>query len=334
MDCVMLSTHATADAPVLECKGLTVRFDADEAVVCAVNGLDLTVRRGECFGVVGESGSGKSQAFMAVMGLLAENGRAAGSVKLNGREILNAPRKALDKMRGAEMALIFQDPMSSLTPFLRVGEQMRESLVEHMGMSGSNARERVLEALELVRIPAAKRRFNQYPHELSGGMRQRIMIAQAILCKPALLIADEPTTALDVTVQAEILEIFAGLKKHTDTAIVMITHDLGVVASISDRVAVMYAGRVVEEGAADDIFYRAGHPYTRGLLGSMPSLSGDPDADLHVIKGQPPNLARMEPGCQFRSRCTRALDQCATDAPPLLERAPGHRSACHAENAA
>jgi oligopeptide transport system ATP-binding protein len=324
----------TANPPVLETRDLTVRFHADGGVVSAVNGLNLRVGRGECFGVVGESGSGKSQAFMSIMGLLAENGTASGSARLNGREILNAPRKALDTIRGSEMALIFQDPMSSLTPFMRIGEQMRESLIQHQGASAQTARDRVLEVLEMVRIPDAKRRISQYPHELSGGMRQRVMIAQALLCKPSLLIADEPTTALDVTVQAEILNIFAGLKKHTDTAIVIITHDLGVIASIADRAAVMYAGRVVEEGDVQDLFYRSAHPYTAGLLKSIPAIDADPDADMPVIPGQPPNLARLAPGCPFRPRCGQAVDLCITAVPPLRERSSSaHRSACHAEAA-
>lgn len=327
----MHSTPRTDDPPVLECRDLVVRFDGDGGEVCAVNGLNLEVRQGECFGVVGESGSGKSQAFMAVMGLLAENGRATGSVKLNGREILNAPRKTLDAIRGVEMSFIFQDPMSSLTPFLRIGDQMCETLVEHSKISRQAARDRVLEVLEMVRIPAAKRRFGQFPHELSGGMRQRVMIAQALLCKPSLLIADEPTTALDVTVQAEILDIFAGLKKHTNTAIVMVTHDLGVIASICDSVAVMYAGRVVERSSAENVFYDPQHPYTKGLLASIPSITDDPEADAQVISGQPPNLFNLPKGCHFRPRCDSALPICAAELPPLVERKPNQFGACHLE---
>ncbi|WP_409020608.1 ABC transporter ATP-binding protein [Brevundimonas vesicularis] len=318
--------------PVLETHDLTVRFAADGGTVSAVNGLNLRINKGECFGVVGESGSGKSQAFMAIMGLLAENGTATGSVLLNGREILNAPRKTINTIRGSEMALIFQDPMSSLTPFMRIGQQMRESLIQHQGASAEAARDRVLEVLEMVRIPDAKRRINQYPHELSGGMRQRVMIAQALLCKPSLLIADEPTTALDVTVQAEILSIFSGLKKHTDTAIVTITHDLGVIASVCDRAAVMYGGRVAEEGSLNELFYSPRHPYTAGLLRSIPAITADPDADMPVIPGSPPNLARLPAGCAFRPRCGHAISACAETVPSLSVRTgPGHRSACHIE---
>ncbi len=318
--------------PVLETHDLTVRFAADGGTVSAVNGLNLRINKGECFGVVGESGSGKSQAFMAIMGLLAENGTATGSVLLNGREILNAPRKTINTIRGSEMALIFQDPMSSLTPFMRIGQQMRESLIQHQGASAEAARDRVLEVLEMVRIPDAKRRINQYPHELSGGMRQRVMIAQALLCKPSLLIADEPTTALDVTVQAEILSIFSGLKKHTDTAIVMITHDLGVIASVCDRAAVMYGGRVAEEGSLNELFYSPRHPYTAGLLRSIPAITADAEADMPVIPGSPPNLARLPAGCAFRPRCGHAISACAETVPSLSVRTgPGHRSACHIE---
>ncbi len=329
----MRSTPRTDDPPVLECRDLTVRFSGDNGEVRAVNGLNLTVRQGECFGVVGESGSGKSQAFMAVMGLLAENGAASGSVKLNGREILNAPRKTLNTIRGVDMALIFQDPMSSLTPFLRIGDQMCETLIEHSKTSYAQARARVLEVLEMVRIPAAKRRFGQYPHELSGGMRQRVLIAQALLCKPSLLIADEPTTALDVTVQAEILDIFAGLKRHTNTAIVMVTHDLGVIASICDQVAVMYAGRIVETGSAESLFYNPLHPYTQGLLRSIPSITDDPNADAKVIGGQPPNLVNLPAGCHFNPRCDQVMPLCRQNLPELLEKRPQHLSACHLENA-
>jgi oligopeptide transport system ATP-binding protein len=314
---------------VLECRDLKVRFSTADGTVRAVNDLDLSVGQGECLGVVGESGSGKSQAFMAVMGLLAENGIATGSAKLNGREILNAPRHELNKARGSEMAIIFQDPMSSLTPFLRIGDQMIEGLVEHEGLSAADARVRALEVLELVRIPAAKRRFRQYPHELSGGMRQRVMIAQALLCKPSLLIADEPTTALDVTVQAEILEIFSGLMKHTSTSLVLITHDLGVVAGLCDRVAVMYGGRVVEEAGIQDLFDRPVHPYTQGLLRSIPTLDGDPDVELDVIPGQPPTLDRPLQGCEFSSRCKHAMPKCGQWTPELNEYAAEHRAACH-----
>lgn len=314
---------------LLECENLSVRFATLDGDVSVVNNINLTIDEGECFGVVGESGSGKSQTFMAIMALLAENGHATGSVKFKGREILNAPRRLMNELRGDQIAVIFQDPMSSLTPFLRIGDQMCEGLIQHKGMSQAKAKERVLETLEMVRIPAVRRRYQQYPHELSGGMRQRVMIAQALLCKPALLIADEPTTALDVTVQAEVLEIFNGLKEHTDMAIVMITHDLGVIAGLCDKVAVMYSGRIVESGVVDDIFYRPHHPYTAGLLRSIPTLTMDVDQDLAVIPGRPPNMHAVPAGCHFRPRCASAFATCFETLPALKTLAPNHVSACH-----
>ncbi|MBL8644703.1 MAG: ABC transporter ATP-binding protein [Rhodospirillaceae bacterium] len=313
---------------VLVCTDLNVRFRTDYGEIQAVRDFSLTLAKGECVGVVGESGSGKSQTFMAMLGLLADNGRATGSVKLDGQEILNAPRSLLNTVRGSRVGMIFQDPMSSLTPFLKVGEQMCEGLMHHQGLSMSAARARAMEVLELVRIPDAKRRFNQYPHELSGGMKQRVMIGQAIMCKPAVLVADEPTTALDVTVQAQILEILEGLKAHTDTAIVMITHDLGVVAGICDRVQVMYAGRVVEEGPIDDIFHRTRHPYTQGLLRSVPGFELDPTQPLAAIAGQPPAPDALPPGCAFAPRCGYVTPTCATTVPPLAVRPPAQRAAC------
>ncbi|MCC5870702.1 MAG: ABC transporter ATP-binding protein [Gammaproteobacteria bacterium] len=314
--------------PVLECRDLTVQFKTNDGIVAAVSHLNLAIKRGECFGIVGESGSGKTQTSLAIMGLLAENGIASGSVKLNGREILNQSRAVLDSIRGNEMTMIFQDAMSSLTPFMRIGEQMCEGLIRHKGYSESQARARVLEALEMVRIPAAARRYKQYPHEMSGGMCQRVMIAQALLCKPSVLIADEPTTALDVTVQAEILEILAGLKRHTDTSIILITHDLGVVAGICDQVAVMYGGRIIEHGLIEDIFYKSHHPYTAGLLASIPTIKMDPSEDLAAIPGQPPNLLNLPAGCHFSPRCRRRFERCDKSLPELRRIAPDHTSAC------
>jgi oligopeptide transport system ATP-binding protein len=315
---------------VLECRDLNVTFAGSEGPIHAVRNFSLALEKGECVGVVGESGSGKTQSFLAMLGLLADNGRAVGSVRLEGEEILHAPRSVLNRVRGNRVSMIFQDPMSSLTPFLKIGAQMCEGLIHHRGASFAEARARVLEVLELVRIPDAKRRFNQYPHELSGGMRQRVMIGQAILCKPAVLIADEPTTALDVTVQAQILEILAGLKEHTETAIVLVTHDLGVVAGMCDRVVVMYGGRTVEEGTAEDIFYQPRHPYTRGLLASVPTLELDPSQFMTGIDGHPP-MAGVEPsGCSFAPRCGQAMDVCR-ESRPLLNAGGAHVAACHLE---
>ena len=266
---------------VLTVDNLKVSFDTPDGAVEAVKGTSFHIEAGECLGIVGESGSGKSQTFMAAMGLLPSNGRASGSVRLDGHEILNLPVGKLNDVRGADVGMIFQDPLTALTPHLRVGEQMAEVLKVHRGMTGSAARRLCLDWLERVRIPAASRRLRQFPHELSGGMRQRVMIAQAMLCEPRLLIADEPTTALDVTVQAEVLDLIAGLQKEHGTAVALITHDMGVVARMCDRLEVMQYGEVVESGSVGKIFGAADHPYTRRLLDAMPRIdAGDAPAPM------------------------------------------------------
>jgi oligopeptide transport system ATP-binding protein len=312
-------------------EGLNVRFRTDHGEVSAVSDLSFEIGRGECLGIVGESGSGKSQTFLGMLGLLAPNGRASGSATFDGRELVGAPRHALDDLRGNRIAMIFQDALSGLTPTMRIGEQMMEVLAAHRGMGRAEARARALEVLEIVKIPDAARRLRAYPFELSGGMRQRVMIGLAMLCSPELLIADEPTTALDVTVQAQVLKLLLGLKRHAGASIVLITHDLAVVAGLSDRVMIMYAGRAVEAGPVRDIFADPRHPYTRGLLRSVPTLSGDPAADLPTIPGQPPDLERLPPGCPFAERCAHVEARCAAERPALRAVAPGRLVACHLE---
>ncbi|MBL8644959.1 MAG: ABC transporter ATP-binding protein [Rhodospirillaceae bacterium] len=313
---------------------LTVRFATKEGAVAAVSDLSFALGRGECLGIVGESGSGKSQTFLASMGLLAPNGHATGRALFQGQDLLKLDREALNKIRGNRMAMIFQDSGTSLTPHMKVGNQLMEVLTTHKGLSAEAAKKRILEVMEAIRIPEIDKRLNQYPHEFSGGMRQRVMIAMALLCEPDLLIADEPTTALDVTVQAQILQLFKALKQHTRSAIVLITHDLGVVAGLCDRVIVMYGGRVVEEGPVADIFANPKHPYTQGLLKCMPRLDQDLDAELEAIPGQPPNLQKLPPGCAFAERCTHALPRCAAERPGLRDLGPGRRAACHLLEAA
>ncbi len=328
-----------ASIPVLEVSGLTTTFRTPEGEVKAASDVSFQIGRGESLGIVGESGSGKSQVFMSVMGLLARNGAARGSVRFKGQEILGLPPRALNQVRGARMSMIFQDPMTSLNPYLTVARQMTEVLVEHKGASAREARATAIALLDRVQIPEAKNRIDMYPHEFSGGMRQRVMIAMALLCGPELLIADEPTTALDVTVQAQILDLIAEIRRDFGTAVVLITHDLGVVAGMCERVLVMYAGRAVETGSVRDIFYAPQHPYTAGLLKSMPRLDETSSGRLATIAGQPPNLQRLPPGCSFAPRCAYAFDRCRTERPLLrpvgppadMSNDPARAKACHLE---
>jgi oligopeptide transport system ATP-binding protein len=314
---------------LIECRNLNVRFNTDDGEVHAVNNLSFTLHEGECLGIVGESGSGKSQTFLAAMGLLADNGFATGSVMYRDQEILNASRTDLDAIRGYKIAMIFQDALSSLTPTMRIGDQLAESLIHHLHVKPRDARSKAVEMLEIVGIPDPKNRCRAYPFELSGGMRQRVMIAMAAICKPELLIADEPTTALDVTVQAQILRLLDGMKRHTQTSIVLITHDLAVVAGICDRVIIMYGGRAVESGLTRDIFRRAQHPYTEGLLRSVPTLNDDPDAELLTIPGYPPDMENLPNGCAFADRCTHVMKRCRQELPELRTAFDQHRCACH-----
>ncbi|MCL4779219.1 MAG: ABC transporter ATP-binding protein [Gammaproteobacteria bacterium] len=316
---------------LLRCEDLSVRFNVRGGVIDAVSNVNLTVNRGECLGVLGESGSGKSQCFLAVMGLLSRNGSASGSVWFDGREILNAPRKELDRIRGRSIAMVFQDAMSGLTPFMRIGDQLTEVLVEHMGISEQDARKRSVEVLEILQLPQPRRRLRMYPYELSGGMRQRAMIALALLCKPELIIADEPTTALDATIQAQVLEFLGGLKRRTDTSIVIITHDFGVALELCDRVMVMYAGRVVECGLIGDIVSRPQHPYTQALFQATLGIDADPESDIPTIPGQAPDLQRLATGCAFAPRCSQAIPRCHQSRPELKKSFDGHMAACFVE---
>lgn len=314
---------------LLDVKNLTTRFHTHDGEVSAVTDVSLSVKAGECLGVVGESGSGKTQVFMTIMGLLAKNGRAEGEVYFNGQQIIGLKTEALNKLRGVEFSMIFQDPMTSLNPYLRISRQMTEVLVEHRGCSEAEAAQKSIDLLDLVGIPEPKERFRMYPHEFSGGMRQRVMIAMALLCEPQLLIADEPTTALDVTVQAQILDLIARLGRELNMATVLITHDLGVIAGLSDRVVVMYGGRIVEEAPVDNLFKNPYHPYTWGLLESMPRIDEISRDTLYTISGQPPDLQALPPGCSFEPRCEYAFDRCQIEVPELRRIAEDRVKACH-----
>jgi oligopeptide transport system ATP-binding protein len=317
--------------PVLLVDNLKTTFWTPEGDVAAVGGVSFHIQPGETLGIVGESGSGKSQIFMSVMGLLAKNGRATGSVRFKGKEILNLPVEQLNKIRGVKMSMIFQDPMTSLNPYLTVKRQMTEVLEVHRGMSQDAAVKTAVELLEVVQIPEARRRVHMFPHEFSGGMRQRVMIAMALLCQPELLIADEPTTALDVTVQAQILELLRKLKRETNMGIALITHDLGVIAGLADRVMVMYAGEIMERADVRPLFKAPQHPYTQGLLRSMPRLDEHRSNRLQTIGGQPPNLQHLPDGCRFRDRCSYAFDRCAAEKPLLRQIGEGRAKTCHLE---
>ncbi|HEY0521708.1 MAG TPA: ABC transporter ATP-binding protein [Ilumatobacteraceae bacterium] len=301
---------------LLEIRDLDVRFAVRGGEVHAVRGLDLSVHRGEVAAVVGESGSGKSASMLAALGLLDVNAVAAGSVRFDGRELLTAPPSVLRGIRGGRIGMIFQDPMTSLNPVLEIRRQIAEAVITHQHVTPRQAEAKAVELLEMVSFPDAVRRARSYPHELSGGMRQRVMIATALANDPDILIADEPTTALDVTVQAQILDLLRSLRLSRDLAIVLITHDLGVVAGLADTVHVMYAGRIAESGPVVDIFHRPQHPYTAGLLASLPRLDR-PDRELTPIGGIPPRLYEAPVGCAFAPRCVYAVDACSASEPLL-----------------
>jgi peptide/nickel transport system ATP-binding protein/oligopeptide transport system ATP-binding protein len=314
--------------PILVIDHLKVDFQTDEGTVHAVDDVSLTLAPGEVLAIVGESGSGKSVTAMSLLGLnRGPNARFTGTAMYKGTELLSASNDDLRKIRGAEIAMIFQDPMTSLNPVQRIGDQIAEQILAHEKLSKAQVHDRVVELMERVGIPRAAERARSYPHEFSGGMRQRVMIALALSCSPNVLIADEPTTALDVTIQAQILERIKDLKEETGTAIILVTHDLGVVADIADRIAVMYGGRIVEQGTVDEIFYDPQHPYTWGLLGSITRVDRPRGERLPSIAGLPPSLLDPPAGCHFRARCPHEFPKCL-EVPPLEDRGCGHADRC------
>jgi peptide/nickel transport system ATP-binding protein/oligopeptide transport system ATP-binding protein len=315
---------------LLEVDDLSVHFATEDGMVRAVDGVSFELERGKVLGIVGESGSGKSVTAMTIMGLTRDvNSRFGGKVAYKGTDLLQLEEDDLQKYRGNEIGMIFQDPMTSLNPVYRIGEQIAEAIRAHERTDARTAKRRAVELLKQVGIPNPESRVDDFPHQFSGGMRQRAMIAMALSCNPSILIADEPTTALDVTIQAQIVELIGRLKDEFDSAVIMITHDLGVVADIADEILVMYAGRVVERGSTRDLFYDPQHPYAWGLLGSIPRLDRPRPERLHTIKGAPPSLINAPEGCKFRPRCPHAFEKC-TEEPRLEQRVetPGHLDRC------
>ena len=321
------------EGAVLEVRGLRTHFFSDEGVSRAVDGVDLELRRGETLGVVGESGCGKSVTALSVLRLVPEPpGRIVeGSILFRGRDLVKLPESELRSVRGNEIAMIFQEPMTALNPVFTIGEQIMEAVRLHRGATKAEARARAIEMLTRVRIPAPEQRVDEYPHQLSGGMRQRVMIAMAMSCDPEVLIADEPTTALDVTIQAQVLELMNELQAQAGMSMMLITHDLGVIAETAHRVAVMYAGKVVERAGGERLFARPRHPYTIGLFRSLPGLAGETRRRLPTIPGIVPSAFRFPSGCRFRTRCPIATELCASSEPPLaaLPQDPAHAVACH-----
>lgn len=314
---------------ILEVKNLKTEFSSEEGIVEAVNGVSFSIPKGKTVCIVGESGCGKSVTAMSIMGLISTPpGRiVGGEIFFEGKDLLKIPRKKMRRIRGNELAMIFQEPMSSLNPVLTIGEQLMEPLIEHLLLTKKQAKERALSLIELVEIGRKEEVFYSYPHQLSGGMLQRIMIAVALSCNPHLLIADEPTTALDVTIQAQILELIKSLKKEKEMSILMITHDLGVVAEMADYVVVMYAGKVIEEGEVVELFKNPKHPYTKGLLKAKPII-GQRQKRLYSIQGQVPNLTKLQESCYFHDRCEHCMEICRVKSPSLKEVESNHQTAC------
>lgn len=313
--------------PLLAIKNLTVDFQVEEGVLQAVRGVSLSINEGETVAIVGESGAGKSQVFHALMGLQAQNATLTGSAQFMGVELLNQSAKQLNKLRGSAMSIIFQDPMTALNPYLRIGKQLCEVLEVHKEMNKSDAKKQVLQILNKVHINEPELRFDSYPHQLSGGMRQRVMIAMALLCKPKLLIADEPTTALDVTVQTEIIRLLRDIHEAEKTSIILITHDLPLVAGLCERIVIMYAGKIIETGTVEEIHHHAKHPYTQALLEATPENS-EPSGRLKAIDGQPPNPLKLPTGCAFHPRCAYATAQCKEHQPSSQQLTPTHAYTC------
>ena len=314
---------------LLEVKNLKTSFKTHIGDVQSVRGVSFHLDKGEALGVVGESGCGKSVTMMTIMRLLGENAKIeAETITFADKDITNPTEKLMQAIRGNDMSMIFQDPMTSLNPLFTVGDQLTEHLIKHKKISKKEAKEKAIKMLDMVGIPSPEKRLKQYPHEFSGGMRQRVMIAMSLICEPKLIIADEPTTALDVTIQAQILDLMKDLKEKLDTSIILITHDLGVVADLCSRINVMYGGLIVEEGTTEDIFYRGKHPYTWGLLRSVPNPKSELKEKLIPIEGQPPDLLKPPVGCPFTARCDYAMKICKEKQPPLFEIEEGHRAAC------
>lgn len=314
---------------LLEIKDLKTSFKTSAGIVQAVRGVSFYLEKGEALGIVGESGCGKSVTMMSIMRLLDSNGKlAGGEIQFNGKDISNVKESVMESIRGNEIGMIFQDPMTSLNPVYTIGDQLMEPLLKHRKISRAEAKKEAIKMLGLVGIPSPEKRMKQYPHEFSGGMRQRAMIAMSLICEPKLIIADEPTTALDVTIQAQILDLMKDLKEKLHTAIILITHDLGVVADVCTRINVMYGGIIVETGTTEDIFYRGKHPYTWGLLKSVPNPKEDTKEKLVPIEGQPPDLLNPPIGCPFAARCDYAMKICLQKQPPLFKIGEKHQTAC------